>query len=52
MKSTVKWDLFLLISRNPTIETKELVKRGYKAQTVRRYRKAYYNAEKQLMGLK
>ena len=52
MKSNTKWSLFLIISRNPQIKTSELTKKGYKPQTIRRYRKAYQNAEKELLGLK
>lgn len=52
MKSSTKWALFLIIARNPTIKTHELTIKGFKAQTIRRYRKAYQNAEKGLLGLK
>jgi hypothetical protein len=52
MKSTTKWVLFLILSRNPTIKTSDLTIKGFKPQTIRRYRKAYQNAEKELLGLK
>ena len=52
MKSNTKWTLFLIIARNPQIKTHDLTERGFKAQTIRRYRKAYQNAEKELLGLK
>jgi len=52
MKSNTKWALFLIISRNPLIKTSDLVLRGYKPQTIRRYRTAYQQAEKELLGLK
>jgi hypothetical protein len=52
MKSSTKWALFLIISRQPDIKTSILRERGYKPQTIRRYRKAYQNAEKELLGIK
>jgi hypothetical protein len=52
MKSSTKWALFLIIARNPMVKTQELTAKGFKAQTIRRYRKAYQNAENELLGLK
>jgi hypothetical protein len=52
MKSSTKWVLFLIISRNPQIKTHDLTERGFKPQTIRRYRKAYQKAEIELLGLK
>jgi len=51
MKAKTKWSLFLIISRNPNIKTKELISMGFNPQTVRRYRKYYQHAEKELLGL-
>lgn len=52
MKSKTNWSLFLILSRNPMIKTKELKDKGFNEQTIRRYRKAYQNAEKELLGLR
>ena len=52
MKNKTNWLLFLILSRNPQIKTRELTVKGFNEQTIRRYRKAYQNAEKELLGLK